>query len=1177
MGPVEVSSTIPAADDSGWKADVSKALARMGSSLKAESVSVLRRVDGSDVFQIVETWGEPVLAVPGHDGCAGWIRLGSMVSCLSESADGGVRLISGTEAEAVTGRGGTNLAVGMVPGAAHLAVLLVFDGEPAPSDRVIAATSQFCDLAGQINMRAEAEEKLDGRLRLALALTTASMRLAGVSADSSESEIARSLGQIGSLFGSTVATIWDDRDDGCVHRSHIWVDPDMGSATDFPIDVIGIDHPISRAVRSLATDGVVKFSDHFSPREPRHGDSLVAAPLLVDGKVTGAVTFAFNDLEPAHHDIEFWNSVAAGFAALVAHTRRRASAERAKNRAQRVDAAVGGIARLFVEARSSSFDETMDKAMEALGGLIGACCTSYHEVDPATGGLEIRSVWSSGTGCSVRVAVDQKCVGEIGECGACGRMAIPVGSGDRVTGQIVCDLGFERNNNPLVLGILSAVASLVSQFRRRCDAEVKLEERRAIDKVLHEIAAMLIESAPVARDALTKLLDGLGATHVSMWREHSGWRSSGRTRAECMARASGLDGRSSLSIPLSLVEQLEHPGDVLNREIHHVPRWLEAVVGERLKPAPRCISLATSRIDVDEIVLLFVLSDSVAPVNEARREMMLRAVAMLGQHHARVAAEETFSLAFESAPSAISIRGPEGRLLSCNNAYVEFTGRPRAELLGGRLEDLLAEAGTVGEAADDEGFTDLPFRRPSGEVVWGRARFSHVRLAGHPEPVLLSHIEDVTEARRVSRTMAHQATHDGLTDLPNRDRFFDLLNNAGSMAGSAVIVVDLDRFASINDGFGHHVGDMALITCTDRLRLALRPGDSICRLGGDEFAIHLASVAGEQEVAAVAVRLLDLMREPVQLEGHEIRITLSIGSAMGSESTSVEELVRCADAAMYRAKQTGRDRYVMFDDDLRNELADYLTVESELREGLRTGRFEVHYQPEIDLESGRILGTEALVRWNHPERGLLPAGAFIEVAERSGLIVELGRWVLEQAAIQAAIWHEAGHDIVMRANLSMRQLRPAVVDEIRDALLAAGLRPDHLCLEVTETAIMDDVDEAMRLLHQISDLGVKLAIDDFGTGYSSLAYLKRIPVDILKIDKVFVDGVGINDQDTGIVETVIRLGRALDLDVVAEGIENARQIDDLRRLGCRRGQGFYMARPAPASHISSLLAETSQR
>jgi len=603
-------------------------------------------------------------------------------------------------------------------------VILCYDDTPASDEMAIAAVTQFCDLAGQITMRARAQALLDDRLKLERSLSRASLGLAEVDAASCEAEIGRHLGRIGQLIGSIVATIWDDGDDGKVHRTHLWVNPDKGNPDDYPIDTIPVGHPVSMAIRSLATDGVVKFSDHFSRREPRHGDSLVAAPLLVDGEVTGAVTFAFNDMEPAHHDIGFWNSAAAGFAALVTHTRRRARAEKAENRAQRVDAAVGGIARLFVEARSSSFDDTMDKAMEALGGLIGACCTSYHEVDPATGGLELRSIWSSGTGCSVRGAVGQKCVGEIGECGACGRMAMPVGSGDRVTGQIVCDLGFERNNDPLVLGILSAVASLVSQFCRRCDAEVKLEERRAVDKMLHEVAAMLIESTPVAQDALTKLLDSLGATHVSMWREHSGWRSSGRTRAECMARASGLGGRSSLSIPLSLVDQLEHPGEVLNREIRHVPRWLEAVVGERLKPAARCISLATSRIDADEMVLLFVLSDGVAPVNEARREMMLRAVAMLGQHHARVAAEETFSLAFESAPSAISIRGHEGRLISCNNAYVEFTGRPREELLGGRLDDLLAEAGTVGDISDDESFTDLPYRRPSGEVVWGRARFN---------------------------------------------------------------------------------------------------------------------------------------------------------------------------------------------------------------------------------------------------------------------------------------------------------------------------------------------------------------------------------------------------------------------------------------------------------------------
>ncbi len=1174
---MEQSSTIPKADDPKSMADVSHAIERMGRDLDARSVMFVERVDGSDMFAPVDVWDcrHGLNSDTARPGLV--LNLGPAIARMTSEDHCDVVFVHGEDAATITGTSSGTAIVGSISGAGDLAVVLCYDHAPAQPKTVVSAVTQFCDLAGQIIMRARDQALLDDRLRLERALSRASLGLSEVDAASCEAGIGEHLGHLAALLGSTVATIWDDRDDGRVHRSHIWVNPAMGHLHDYPIDVIPVDHPISLAVRSLETGGVVEFSEHFSAREPRHGDSLVAAPLLVDGGVNGAVTFAFDNSAAASHDISFWNSAVAGFAALVTQTRRRVRAEQAENRSQQIEAAVGGIARMFVEAGSASFGETMDKAMKALGETIGAYSTSFHAVDPITGDLELQSTWASGRECAVGSDLGRSCIGAVGECVTCGQMTMPVLSGDHVVGQIACDLGEDRHQDPLIKGILSAVASLVAQFRRRCDAEMRLDERRAIDEMLREMASTLIGSSPAAQGAATKLLRSLGASHVSVWREHSGWRSSSHARVECIARADGRAGRSSLAIPLSLICRLEQPGEVLNRQIRTVPRWLRAIAGEGLDPAPRCISLATFRLDSDEIVILFVLSDGEAPVNEARREMMLRAVTMLAQHHARVAAEETFSAAFESAPTAIAIRDTGGRLISCNNAYVEFVGRPREELLGGRLEELLAEPGTVGEISEDESYSDLPYRRPSGEVVWGRARFSHVRLAGHPEPVLLSHIEDVTESRRVSQTMAHRATHDTLTDLPNRDRFFDLLSKAGSMAGSAVIVVDLDRFANINDSFGHHVGDMALITCTDRIRLALRPGDSICRLGGDEFAIHLASVAGEQEVAAVAIRLLDLMREPVQLEGHEIRITLSIGSVMGSESSSVAELVRCADAAMYRAKQTGRDRYVMFDDELRNELADHLTVESELREGLRTGQFEVHYQPEVDLDSGRILGTEALVRWNHPERGLLPAGEFIEVAEHSGLIVELGRWVLEQAAQQAVVWREAGHDIVMRANLSMRQLRPAVVDEIRDALLSAGLRPDHLCLEVTETAIMDDVDEAMRLLQQISDLGVKLAIDDFGTGYSSLAYLKRIPVDILKIDKVFVDGVGVNDQDTGIVETVIRLGRALDLEVVAEGIENARQIDDLRRLGCRRGQGFYMARPAPASHISNLLAETSHR
>jgi len=1172
------SLAISKVNDAGFEADVSMALSRMGTVLGADAVLLLRRRVGTDDLEVVEVWHDPddpeTLPVRGAVVHALTLEIPE----LDESDAASVAEIDRDAAESIRGRAGDTAMVGMVSGSADLAVVLVFSGKMDSPGRVKVATAQFCDLVGQIVKGARAERLLDQRLKLEIALSDASAGFAKIGPDLVDEEIGRHLARLGGLFDALVATVWDDDpDDGRVHRTHSWVNPHSGVPTDYPIEVLPVDHPISTSVRSLRLAGVVDFADHLGSDEPRQGQYLVAAPLIAEKEVVGAVTFAFDRSADSDADSDFWCATVTGFAALVSQVRRRVRAELGESRGREVDSAVAGIARMLVEAESSSFTAVVEDAMQQLGRLVGASNCEYYSIDAPGKVVDLVASWNPSSGGNGEREVDTACTNGTGVCESCGRIVATIEVDGSIAGKIACDVGCGRAGDPVVQGIMDAVASLISQFRRRCDAELDLAARRTADTALREFAASLISPDSTVDPALELLKSALGASHLSLWREHAAWRSKTYCRAECVARVGAAGGPGHIRLPLNLLHAVRQPADVVNQPINNAPRWLRDAVGESLSPKPRCMSVVTSPIGPEETAIIFVLSDGVKPVDDMRSDMMLRAAGMLAQHQARVVAEEMFEASFESAPSAIAIRGTEGRLISCNEAYLRFTGRSRDELIGGKLDDLLAVPGTVGEVSEDETYSELPYRRLSGEVVWGRARFSHIRLAGRPEPVLLSHIEDVTDARHASMMITHRANHDTLTDLSNREYFFELLDTGGSTEGCAIIVADLDKFADINDTFGHHVGDLALITCSDRLRLALRPGDTICRLGGDEFAIHLSGDVSEQEVAAVAARLLSLMREPLRLDGHEIRVTLSIGSATGTPSSTIQDLVRSADAAMYRAKQTGRDRYVVFDNNLRNELADHLEVESQLRDSFHDGRFEVHYQPEVDLDTGRIVGTEALVRWSHPERGLLAAGAFIDVAEHSGLIVELGRWVLVEAARQAAAWRELGHDLVMRVNLSTRQLRPAVVDEIRDALLAAGLRPDHLCLEVTETAIMDDVEEAMDLLHQISDLGVKLAIDDFGTGYSSLAYLKRFPVDILKIDKTFVDGVGIDGQDTGIVDTVIRLGRALNLEVVAEGIENASQIDDLRRMGCHRGQGFYMARPASASHISTLLAEKSQR
>ncbi len=319
----------------------------------------------------------------------------------------------------------------------------------------------------------------------------------------------------------------------------------------------------------------------------------------------------------------------------------------------------------------------------------------------------------------------------------------------------------------------------------------------------------------------------------------------------------------------------------------------------------------------------------------------------------------------------------------------------------------------------------------------------------------------------------------------------------------------------------------------------------------------------------LAQRIQRVLKEPVVVDGNEVFTTVSIGIAVAnSADDTAVGLLRDADAAMYLAKARGRDRYEIFDEELRLQATERLQTESHLRRAVEMGEIEVYYQPELSLDTGVMVGAEALARWHHPVAGLLEAGAFIELAEDSGLILDLGEWVLNEACRQAGEWHRERPDfpLTIRVNLSARQIaQPHLVDQVVAAMAAGGIKPSSLCLEITETALMSDPAAGLRVLQDLRSLGVELAIDDFGTGYSSLSYLKRFPVDVLKIDRSFVDGLGDDPEDTAIVTAIISLARALGLRVVAEGVETRRQLDELRRLGCDRGQGFMFARPRPAA------------
>ncbi|MFL5847156.1 MAG: putative bifunctional diguanylate cyclase/phosphodiesterase [Solirubrobacteraceae bacterium] len=434
----------------------------------------------------------------------------------------------------------------------------------------------------------------------------------------------------------------------------------------------------------------------------------------------------------------------------------------------------------------------------------------------------------------------------------------------------------------------------------------------------------------------------------------------------------------------------------------------------------------------------------------------------------------------------------------------------------------------------------------------------------------------LTDAKTVG-AMVHQALHDALTGLPNRALFLDRLEHALARAvrgGSevAVLFLDLDRFKTVNDSLGHAAGDELLCVVARRISGCMRAADTAARLGGDEFAVLLEDLVSTREAVRVAERIISALEEPIEVAGREVFVGASIGVATGSYGA--EDLLRHADVAMYRAKAQGKGRYAMFEEGMQAEVIDRLELEADLQRAIDRGELEVFYQPIIALASGEMAGHEALVRWRHPTRGLLSPGGFIPVAEETGLVVPIGRFVLREACRQAAEWAATtGTDLSMNVNLSGRQLEdPALLDDVTAILRETGLPAARLVLEITETVLMHDTETTIERLRALRALGVRLAVDDFGTGYSSLRYLNRFPLDVLKMAKPFVDGLGSQEEDPALARAIIDLGANLGLTIIAEGIERSAQLVQLRRLGCPMGQGYWFARPMPADEAGRHLS-----
>ncbi len=560
--------------------------------------------------------------------------------------------------------------------------------------------------------------------------------------------------------------------------------------------------------------------------------------------------------------------------------------------------------------------------------------------------------------------------------------------------------------------------------------------------------------------------------------------------------------------------------------------------------------------------------------------------------HSEVRASEArFAALIRNAPDLISILDANGNACYESPAIAWVLGYSPEELEG---ENALALVHPDDRPRVDALFAaclanpgvnvpaDFRFLHRDGSWRWLEA--TGTNLLDDPSVAgVVVNSRDVTERRQAQERLEYLAYHDPLTGLPNRAFFMERLVGAldparGPTATTGVLLLDLDGFKVINDGLGHAAGDRLLAAAAERLASAAGPGETVARMGGDEFAVLLAGVASEDEAARAGHRFLAGLTPPFLLNGHQAMVAASAGVAVGSSRQSApDDVLRAADVALYRAKAAGKGSVAVFDQSMDEPALERLGRENELRRALREGEFRVEYQPQVDLATGAVVGVEALVRWRHPQRGLLAPGDFIPLAEETGLILPLGSWVLNEAVGQVRAWQErypAEPPLRVGVNISALQLRhPSLPEDVARALRASALRPGDLTLEVTESAALTEA--AASALRALKDQGVRLAIDDFGTAYASLNTLRRVPMDELKVDGSFVAGLGQRREDAAIVAAVVGVAEALGLGVVAEGIETAAQLAELRRMGCNLGQGHLFAAPMAAEDLDAFLRERS--
>jgi diguanylate cyclase (GGDEF)-like protein/PAS domain S-box-containing protein len=551
--------------------------------------------------------------------------------------------------------------------------------------------------------------------------------------------------------------------------------------------------------------------------------------------------------------------------------------------------------------------------------------------------------------------------------------------------------------------------------------------------------------------------------------------------------------------------------------------------------------------------------------------------------------ERRYRALFERNLAGVYRSTIDGRILDCNESFARIFGyASREEVLRQAAWDLYVKAedreAAIAKLLERQSLTnyEICLQRKDGSLVWV---LQNENLAEGPDG-LLSVIEgtviDISERKRAEEQVKHLAFHDPLTNLPNRLLFNDRLTLAVAQAHRhaqrlAVLFLDLDRFKTINDSLGHSVGDELLRQVAERISEYVREGDTVARLGGDEFTLLVPGISAEEDAAKIARKICEAIHDPFWIDGRELFVTTSIGvSVYPSDGHDSETLVRNADSAMYRAKEQGRDNYQLYTPAMNAKAVERLSLESRLRQAIANDELELHFQPFIDLRTAELLGAEALVRWRHPELGLIPPMEFIPLAELSGLIVPIGEWVLRTACAEARKWHKKGFPhLTVSVNLSSRQFQQSdLVSQVTHALDETGLEPDKLDLEITESNAMQNAEHSITTLKGLKKQGVRISMDDFGTGYSSLNYLKRFPIDRIKLDQSFVRDLPSDKDDAAIAMAVIAMGRSLELVVIAEGVETEEQLAFLKGHDCDQLQGFLLSKPLAAEAFDRFLDDS---